>query len=164
MGRCRTHGRPGGGVVPGELVVVDFGALYEGYHSDMTRTLCVGEPATAQLRDMVDAVFASQRSGVRAVRAGASAESVDVACRQSLVESGYGEAFVHGTGHGVGLQIHEAPSLGAGSTDILEQGAVVTVEPGAYLPGIGGVRIEDTVVVTSEGARPLTKSTKDLTL
>ena len=150
-------------IVPGELVVIDFGALYDGYHSDMTRTLCVGEPSS-ELADLVDAVFAAQRAGVRALRAGVRAEDVDTACRESMAESGYGEAFVHGTGHGVGLEIHEAPSLGPGSADTLEVGAVVTVEPGAYVSGVGGARIEDTIVVTDAGARPLTKSTKDLTL
>jgi Xaa-Pro aminopeptidase len=150
-------------IVPGELVVIDFGALCDGYHSDMTRTLCVGEPSS-ELADLVDAVFAAQRAGVRAVRAGVRAEDVDTACRESMAESGYGGAFVHGTGHGVGLEIHEAPGLGPGSADILEAGAVVTVEPGAYVSGLGGARIEDTIVVTDAGARALTKSTKDLTL
>jgi Xaa-Pro aminopeptidase len=161
---ARPHARPTDKhIVPGELVVIDFGALYDGYHSDMTRTLCVGEPSS-ELSDLVDAVFAAQRAGVRAVRAGARAGEVDSACRESLTESGYGEAFLHGTGHGVGLEIHEAPSLGPGSADTLDAGAVVTVEPGAYLPGVGGARIEDTIVVTDAGARALTKSTKDLTL
>ncbi|MGO9559093.1 MAG: M24 family metallopeptidase [Acidimicrobiales bacterium] len=151
-------------VGPGELVVVDFGALVDGYHSDMTRTLCVGGVRSAELSDLLEAVLASQRAGVRALRPGVSGADVDDACRSSLVDDGYGELFVHGTGHGVGLEIHEAPAVAPGSTDILTEGAVVTVEPGAYVAGLGGVRIEDTLVVTATGARPLTKSTKDTTL
>lgn len=151
-------------IEPGELVVVDFGALVDGYRSDMTRTLCVGTPREAALVDLLDAVLAAQRAGLRAVRPGATGGDVDAACRDALEAAGYGEAFLHGTGHGVGLDIHEAPVLGPGATDILVPGSVVTVEPGAYLAGTGGARIEDTVVVTESGARPLTKSTKDCTL
>jgi Xaa-Pro aminopeptidase len=155
------HARPGGRAVgSGELVVVDFGATVDGYRSDMTRTLCVGE-LSGELAELLDAVLAAQRAGLRAVRAGATGGDVDAACRGSLAEAGYGAAFVHATGHGVGLEIHEAPALAKGSTDILEPGAVVTVEPGAYLAGRGGARIEDTVVVGAAGSRPLTKSTKD---
>lgn len=160
MPHARPSARPIG---EGELVVVDFGAVVDGYRSDMTRTLCVGEPAPG-LAELVDAVFAAQRAGVRAVRAGVRAEEVDAACRRSLEEAGYGEAFLHSTGHGVGLEIHEAPAIAPGSADILLEHGVVTVEPGAYLPGRGGVRIEDTLVVTSNGARALTKTTKDHTL
>ena len=148
----------------GDLIVVDFGALVDGYHSDMTRTMCVGGVRSAELSDVLDAVLIAQRAGARSVRPGVSGADVDAACRESLTEAGYAELFVHGTGHGVGLEIHEAPAVAQGSTDILEEGAVVTVEPGAYLAGLGGVRIEDTLVVTSTGARPLTKSTKDTTL
>jgi Xaa-Pro aminopeptidase len=148
----------------GELVVVDFGAEVDGYRSDMTRTLCVGSVQSSELNDLLDAVLISQRAGVRAVRPGATGEEVDTACRESLEQAGYGELFVHGTGHGVGLEIHEAPAVSAGSTDILAEGAVVTVEPGAYVAGLGGVRIEDTLAVTAAGARPLTKSTKDTIL
>jgi Xaa-Pro aminopeptidase len=148
----------------GETVVIDFGALVDGYHSDMTRTLTVDRVRDPQLDELLDAVLIAQRAGVRTVRAGAEAAEVDGACRQSLQDAGLGDLFVHGTGHGVGLQIHEAPALGIGTTDILQEGSVVTVEPGAYLPGVGGVRIEDTLVVTASGARALTKSTKDTTL
>lgn len=151
-------------VEPGELVVVDFGAEVDGYRSDMTRTLCVGPPASSEMAELLDAVLMSQRAGVRALRPGATGEEVDAACRASLATAGCEELLTHGTGHGVGLQIHEAPAVGQGSADILPEGAVVTVEPGAYLPGAGGVRIEDTLVVTGSGARPLTKSTKDTIL
>ncbi|MHB1987500.1 MAG: M24 family metallopeptidase [Acidimicrobiales bacterium] len=159
------HARPSDRrVEPGAPVVVDFGALVDGYHSDMTRTFCVGSVTSGELRDLLDAVLISQRAGVRAARPGASGGEVDAACRESLSEAGYRELFVHGTGHGVGLEIHEAPAISAGSADILEEGAVVTVEPGAYVAGLGGVRIEDTLVVTSAGTRTLTKSTKDTIL
>jgi Xaa-Pro aminopeptidase len=151
-------------IAPGELIVVDFGAEVDGYRSDMTRTLCVGGVAAPELLDVLDAVLVAQRAGVRAVRPGVSGAEVDSACRDSLDRAGYSDLFVHGTGHGVGLEIHEAPAVAAGSTDILVEGAVVTVEPGAYLSGVGGVRIEDTLVVTATGARTLTKSTKDTIL
>jgi Xaa-Pro aminopeptidase len=149
---------------PGELVVIDFGAEVDGYRSDMTRTVCVGPLGSSELLDVLDAVLIGQRAGVRSLRPGATGGDVDAACRESLTRAGFGELFLHGTGHGVGLQIHEAPAIAAGATDILVEGAVVTVEPGAYLPGVGGVRIEDTLVITATGARALTKSTKDTIL
>jgi len=159
------HARPTNRrVEPGELVVIDFGATVEGYRSDMTRTVSVGPPRSAELRELLEAVLTAQRAGVRAVAAGVSAAAVDEACRESLASVGLAEAFLHGTGHGVGLEIHEAPSVSPESTDILEAGAVVTVEPGAYLHESGGARIEDTLVVTATGSRLLTKSTKDYTL
>lgn len=158
------HARPTGREVGrGELVVVDFGALVDGYHSDMTRTLCVGEPPD-DLAALVEAVLASQRAGLHRVAEGVSAGEVDEASRASLTEAGYGPLFLHSTGHGVGLEIHEAPAVANGSADILSAGSVVTVEPGAYQHDRGGARIEDTVVVTATGARVLTKSTKDYTL
>ncbi len=159
------HARPSQRQIePGELVVLDFGALVDGYHSDMTRMFCVGEVASDRMTEMLDAVLAAQRAGVRLVRAGAACVEVDAACRQSLEEADLAELFTHGTGHGVGLEIHEAPSLGKTSTDVLEEGDVVTVEPGVYVPDLGGVRIEDTLAVTATGSRPLTKSTKDTTI
>jgi Xaa-Pro aminopeptidase len=151
-------------IAPGELVVIDFGAEVDGYRSDMTRTVCVGPLRSPELLDMLDSVLIAQRAGVRTLQPGATGGQVDAACRESLTKAGFGELFLHGTGHGVGLQIHEAPAIAQGGTDILTEGAVVTVEPGAYLPGVGGVRIEDTLVVTATGARALTKSTKDTIL
>jgi Xaa-Pro aminopeptidase len=151
-------------VEPGELVVVDFGATVDGYRSDMTRTLCVGEARSSELRDLLEAVLAAQRAGVLALKAGVKGGEVDAACRESLIAAGLGDAFSHGTGHGVGLEVHEGPSVSQESTDILEEGSVVTVEPGAYLYPSGGARIEDTLVVTSGGSRLLTKSTKDYVL
>ncbi len=149
---------------PGELVVVDFGAQVDGYCSDMTRTLCVGEPASPTARRMVEVVAESQRAGVASVGAGVAAQAVDEACRSVIGEAGWADAFLHSTGHGVGLEVHEAPRVASTSTDTLEPGHVVTVEPGVYLPEHGGVRIEDTVVVTSGGCRTLTNAPKDLIL
>ena len=150
-------------VAEGDLVVVDFGAVVDGYRSDMTRTFAVGALGPG-MQELLDAVFASQRAGVHAIAGGVTGDAVDGACRTSLTEAGFGDAFLHSTGHGVGLEIHEAPAVARGTADILPVGAVVTVEPGAYLAGRGGVRIEDTVVVTESGCRPLTKSTKDYVL
>jgi len=161
---AKPHARPTDRVVArGELVVVDFGATVDGYHSDMTRTFSIGDP-DAELARLVEAVASAQRAGVRAVTAGASGEAIDTICREILSEAGLGEFFLHSTGHGVGLEIHEAPAVAQGSADILSVGSVVTVEPGAYLTGRGGVRIEDTVLVGASSGRPLTKSTKDYTL
>jgi Xaa-Pro aminopeptidase len=151
-------------IEPGELVVVDFGAMVDGYRSDMTRTLCVGEVRSNELRNLLEAVLAAQRAGVLALKAGVKGGEVDAACRESLTASGLSDAFAHGTGHGVGLEVHEGPSVSQDSTDILEEGVVVTVEPGAYLYPTGGARIEDTLVVTAGGSRLLTKSTKDYVL
>jgi Xaa-Pro aminopeptidase len=113
---------------------------------------------------MWDVVAESQRAGVAAVRPGVACVEVDRACRDVIAEAGWGDAFIHGTGHGVGLDIHEAPAVGATSTDTLEAGHVVTVEPGVYLPEHGGVRIEDTVVVTETGCELLTHAPKELVL
>jgi Xaa-Pro aminopeptidase len=160
---ARPHARPSARpITEGELVVLDFGALVDGYHSDMSRTVCVGEPANPTLLRMVEAVTASQAAGVAAVRAGAKAAHVDATCRRVLAEYQWEEAFLHGTGHGVGLDIHEAPGVNAVSVATLAAGQVVTVEPGVYLPEHGGVRIEDTLVVTEEGSVPLTHAPKDL--
>ena len=143
----------------GEAVVVDFGALVDGYRSDMTRTL--GAAADAVLARAWAAVAEAQEAGVAAVAAGSLAADVDRACRETITHHGFGDAFVHPTGHGVGLDIHEAPAVSATSTDTLSTGHVLTVEPGVYLPDIGGVRIEDTVVVTEGGCLPLTHAPKE---
>jgi Xaa-Pro aminopeptidase len=156
------HHQPGARLIEaGEPVVLDFGALYDGYCSDMTRTVWVGGVRHPDLRRAVEVVLESQAAGVAAVRSGVAARQVDRACRGVIEAAGWGDRFVHGTGHGVGLDIHEAPSVAATSTDTLQAGHVVTVEPGVYLPGLGGVRIEDTVVVTEDGCRPLTATMKD---
>ena len=146
----------------GDLVVIDFGALVDGYHSDMTRTIAVGGRSAldSTQRRMLEVVGEAQAAGVAAVRDGAEARAVDAACREVIAAAGWGEAFVHGTGHGVGLDIHEDPRVSGTSAATLAAGHVVTVEPGVYLPGHGGVRIEDTVVVTPSGCRTLTRAPK----
>jgi Xaa-Pro aminopeptidase len=157
---ARPHARPGSRtIVEGDLVVTDFGALVDGYHSDMTRTHAVGDVDDTQQR-MLDVVAESQAAGVAAVRAGATVEHVDRACRQVIEDAGWGDAFVHGTGHGVGLEIHEGPRVSSAVAATLAAGHVVTVEPGVYLPEHGGVRIEDTVVVTADGCDTITLAPK----
>lgn len=159
---AKPHHRPASAAIePNAPIVIDFGALVDGYCSDMTRTVWTGRLDDPTMKRAVDVVLASQAAGVAAVRPGIAASEVDKACRDVISEAGWADAFVHGTGHGVGLDIHEAPSVAATSTDTLEPGHVVTVEPGVYLPGLGGVRIEDTVVVTEDGCRPLTNTPKD---
>jgi Xaa-Pro aminopeptidase len=155
------HARPGDRALePGDLVVIDAGALVDGYRSDMTRTFTVGE-APARAAEIVGIATAAQAAGVAAVAGGVAVGDVDRACRDLITEAGYGDAFGHGTGHGVGLDIHELPAVRAGNTAILQPGQVITVEPGIYLPGFGGVRVEDLVVVTDTGCRPLTQFPKE---
>jgi Xaa-Pro aminopeptidase len=162
---AKPHARPSERrIQPGELVVVDFGALVDGYHSDMTRTVCVGPPNSPLREKMVATVTEAQAAGVAAVKAGVDARAVDRACREVIAEAGWADAFVHGTGHGVGLDIHEFPMINATATATLDAGYVVTVEPGVYLPEEGGVRIEDSVVVTNQGSRRLTNAPKDLVI
>jgi Xaa-Pro aminopeptidase len=146
----------------GDLLKIDFGARFDGYHSDMTRTFVVGSnPADWQV-EIHDLVFAAQRAGREALAPGADVVSVDAAAREIIVAAGHGEHFGHGLGHGVGLQIHEAPLLAATGSGRLAAGTPVTVEPGVYLEGLGGVRIEDTLVVTDDGPELLTLTTKEL--
>jgi Xaa-Pro aminopeptidase len=160
---AKPHARPGDrSIRAGDPVVVDFGAVFDGYRSDMTRTFCIGGDPTGELASVFEVVAESQRSGVRSVVPGVTAGSVDQVCREVIAASGWGERFEHGTGHGVGLDIHEEPSVGPGSTAILVPGTVVTVEPGVYLPGTGGVRIEDTLVVTEDASRSLTQFPKEV--
>ncbi|CCO08899.1 M24 family metallopeptidase [Desulforamulus hydrothermalis] len=144
---------------PGDFITMDFGAVYQGYHSDMTRTVVLGEPDEKQ-QEIYNIVLAAQLAGLAAVRPGVKAREVDEAARQVIERRGYGEYFGHGTGHGVGLAIHENPRLAAKDETVLQAGMVVTVEPGIYLPGWGGVRIEDSVLVTDEGCEVLTSSPK----
>jgi Xaa-Pro aminopeptidase len=160
---AKPHHRPGPRRIGhGDPVVVDFGATVEGYRSDMTRTFCVGAEPEGELGRIFDVVGASQAAGAAAVRPGTTAKEVDDVCRRIIADAGWAERFEHGTGHGVGLDIHEAPSVSQLGTAILAPGFVVTVEPGVYVPGHGGVRVEDTLVVTGDGARALTRFTKDI--
>ncbi|MBV8540791.1 MAG: aminopeptidase P family protein [Pseudonocardiales bacterium] len=145
----------------GDLLKLDFGALVEGYHSDMTRTVVLGAPAGWQ-RELYDLVAAAQAAGRVALRAGADVREVDAAARDVISRAGHGEDFMHGLGHGVGLQIHEAPALSQFGVGTLAVGMAVTVEPGVYLAGRGGVRIEDTLVVSDGEPELLTLTTKDL--
>jgi Xaa-Pro aminopeptidase len=143
------HHAPGGRPFQaGDLITVDCGARYEGYHADMTRTVVLGRPADWQ-RDVYQLVAAAQRAGIGAAVPGAAVADVDAAARDLITGAGHGEHFSHGLGHGVGLEIHEAPIMGRARPGRLEPGVPITVEPGVYLPGMGGVRIEDTLVVRS---------------
>ena len=145
----------------GDVVKVDFGCVVDGYHSDMTRTVAVGDP-DPRLVEIHDVVRGAQEAGVAATREGARAGDVDDAAREVIRAAGFGDRFGHSLGHGVGLEIHEGPGLRAGSDEAIPRGAVVTVEPGIYVPGLGGVRIEDMVEVTADGCRPLPRSPRGL--
>ena len=155
------HARPTERVpARGDLVIVDFGAEVDGYRSDMTRTFVVGEP-DARARQMIDVVTSAQAAGVSAAGPGVTTSEIDRACRCRIDDAGMGEAFTHGTGHGVGLVIHEDPFIGRRTEGVLAPGHVVTVEPGVYFEGYGGVRVEDTLLITSDGARSLTNHPKE---
>ena len=159
---AEPHHEPGHRVLEeGDIVKLDMGALWAGYHADMTRTIAFGEPA-AELKKVHEIVKESQQAGIDAVREGVTGAEVDAAARGVIEGAGYGERFSHGLGHGVGLEIHEGPRLGREFDHVLPVGAVVTVEPGIYIPGLGGVRIEDMVEVTDDGCRVLGTSTRDL--
>ncbi|MFD4367662.1 M24 family metallopeptidase [Rhodococcus sp. NPDC058521] len=158
------HHRPTDAVLAsGDFVKLDFGAQVAGYHSDMTRTFVLDRVSDWQ-RDVYDLVARSQAAGRAALEPGAEVASVDAAARRVIEDAGYGELFLHGLGHGVGLEIHEAPGIGKLGTGTLLCGAAVTVEPGVYFSGRGGVRIEDTLVVREQGPELLTLTTKDLTV
>lgn len=156
------HHRPTGRELqPGDLLKMDFGAECGGYHSDMTRTMVLGEPAGWQ-RDLYDLVAEAARLGRQALAPGADVVAVDRASREHIAAAGRAEEFSHGLGHGVGLEIHEAPMLSPLGAGTLAESMPVTVEPGVYLAGRGGVRIEDTLVVRAGGAEALTATTRDL--
>jgi Xaa-Pro aminopeptidase len=140
---------------------MDFGCAVDGYHSDMTRTVSFGDP-DPKLRDIHALVLRAHLAGLDAVRAGVTGGAADEAARAVIREAGFGERFGHSLGHGVGLEVHEAPSLRQRSDEVLPRDTVVTVEPGVYVPGLGGVRIEDAVVVGTDAARPLPRSPKEL--
>jgi Xaa-Pro aminopeptidase len=161
------HHAPGGRAFEaGDLITIDCGARYAGYHADMTRTVALGQPAGWQ-RDIYDLVAAAQQAGITAARAGTDVCTVDAAARDMIAGAGHGDHFQHGLGHGVGLEVHEDPIIGYGRTGTLTDRTPITVEPGIYLPGRGGVRIEDTLVVRSGAgaagaADLLTTTTREL--
>jgi Xaa-Pro aminopeptidase len=147
----------------GDFLILDFGAVVDGYHSDMTRTLVMGKP-TDSMKRVYDAVWSANTDALRAVRAGITGKLLDSVARSTLEAWGYNDYFKHGLGHGVGLEVHESPTLSvkAESSPTLREHMVVTIEPGVYIPGKFGVRIEDMVVVTKSGCVNLTKTPKTL--
>ncbi|MDI6831812.1 MAG: M24 family metallopeptidase [Actinomycetota bacterium] len=149
-----VHARPSRSRLTG-AAIIDWGVVHEGYRTDCTRTLAVGRVPT-ELRRAHALVLEAQERALEVARQGVRAREVDGAARELIEKAGYGKAFGHGLGHGVGLEVHERPHVGAASRDVLEEGMVFTVEPGIYLPGVGGVRVEDMAVVTRDGAEILT--------
>ena len=147
----------------GDIVKIDFGALANGYHTDTTRTLAFGDP-DPRLVEIHDLVWRAQQAGIDAARAGVRAGDLDATVRSVIAEAGHGEHYAHSLGHGVGLQIHEAPFLRPASDSVVPAGAVVTIEPGVYIPGWGGVRIEDQVEVTADGCRPMSTLDRGLVI
>jgi Xaa-Pro aminopeptidase len=159
---ARPHHRSGEGALADGLLLMDYGCVVDGYHSDMTRTVWVGDGGDEEMDRVHRAVAESNAAGIAAIAPGVRAHDVDEACRAVLRGYDYEDLFVHSTGHGVGLEIHEAPWVRRNSDDVLEPGHVVTVEPGVYIPGHGGVRIEDMVLVTEDGGDVLTHSSKEM--
>ena len=156
------HGVPDETVVKnGDFITMDFGAVYKGYHSDMTRTVAVGE-VTEEQKTVYETVLKAQKKALSVLKKGLPCSEADKAARDIIDNAGYGDYFGHSTGHGVGVEIHENPTLAPKSTDILEIGDVVTVEPGIYLPGKFGIRIEDMALITENGYENLTSSPKEL--
>ncbi|WP_071460097.1 M24 family metallopeptidase [Bacillus massilinigeriensis] len=145
----------------GDLVTMDYGAYYNGYISDITRTVAVGEPS-AKLREIYEVVREAQLRGLQGLKPGMTGREADALTRDYISSKGYGEYFGHSTGHGIGLEVHEGPSLSMKSDSVLEPGMAVTVEPGIYIPNVGGVRIEDDTIITKDGNEKLTHSTKEL--
>lgn len=145
----------------GDFVTLDFGCIFEGYASDITRTVVLGK-ATEKQKRIYDLVLAAQKKACRSVKPGLACSRLDAVPRDMIMKAGYGDYFGHGLGHGIGMQVHDNPSLSPRSTDVLSEGMVVTIEPGIYIPNWGGVRIEDDVLVTGSGGQVLSKSPKEL--
>ncbi|WP_088035723.1 M24 family metallopeptidase [Evansella clarkii] len=145
----------------GELVTLDFGAYYKGYCSDITRTLAVGNPSD-ELKKIYNTVLEAQIKGVEGIKPGMTGKEADALTRDHITDKGYGQYFGHSTGHGLGMEVHEGPGLSYKSDTVLEPGMVVTVEPGIYIAGLGGTRIEDDIVITENGNEILSKSSKEL--
>ena len=151
-------------IQPGEPITIDIGAKWQGYCTDMTRTVCLG-PAPDKLKEIYEIVLRAQEAVEQALKPGMTGQQADAIARDIIKEAGYGDNFGHGTGHGIGLEVHEPPGLSpARGEDVLKPGMVFSVEPGIYLPGWGGVRIEDLVLMTEDGAEVLSKSPKRLEL
>ena len=144
-----------------DIITIDFGIMYKGFCSDMTRTFFLGE-ANDKLTEIYQVVLKANEHAIQACRPGISGEAIDAVAREVIASAGYGPFFIHGTGHGLGLDIHEEPYVRPGSKTIMEPGMIVTIEPGIYIEGLGGVRIEDVVLITEHGAEVLTKSPKHL--
>lgn len=160
---CMPHGEASGKVIEnGDFVTIDFGCVFEGYCSDMTRTLVMGE-ASARQKEIYDIVLLAQSKAIEAIKPGVLCKDIDKIARDIITDAGFGENFGHSLGHSLGIEIHESPNFSQKSEDICEIGNVITVEPGIYIDGFGGVRIED-VVVIGESMQNLTKSCKDLTI
>lgn len=147
-------------IARGELVTMDFGAVCAGYHSDITRTICVGR-ADARQREIYDAVLSAQMRALAALRPGVTGIEVDRIARDSLAEKNFEQYFGHGLGHSLGLEIHEEPRLSKAGKHIMQPNMLITDEPGVYIPGWGGIRIEDTVLITADGSEPLTRAPKE---
>ena len=158
----RPHAVPGDQVVDaGMFITMDFGCKVEGYCSDMTRTVALGQP-TQEMESVYNAVLAAQKAGINAARAGVAGQEIDGAARKVLQEAGYGEYFSHGFGHSLGVDIHESPNASSRETRPMPAGAVISAEPGVYIPGRFGVRIEDVLILNETGCEDITRSPKDL--
>jgi len=158
----RPHAIPGPRKIQrGEFVTMDFGCVYGGYCSDMTRTVAIGEP-TEEMKKVYHIVLEAQLAGIAAARAGVPGKSIDAAARKVIEEAGYGEYFGHGYGHSVGIEIHESPNANTRDESLMPVGAAVSAEPGIYLPGKFGVRIEDVTILTENGCIDITQSPKEL--
>lgn len=159
---CDCHYKPDSTKIrKGQIVLIDWGARVEGYISDLTRVVFTGK-IPPKIGEIYEIVRNAQTAGINALKVGVSYKSPDSAARKVIADAGYGERFVHGLGHGVGREVHEAPGLGAKGPGRLRSGMVVTVEPGIYLPGVGGVRIEDDILITADGPKRLSKLTSDI--
>lgn len=158
------HGATGGRQLKrGDILLFDMGVTVDGYHSDITRTFAIGE-ISDKMAEVYETVLEANRMAIAAVKPGAILADVDTAARQCIANRGYGEYFTHRVGHGLGIEVHEYPSIHGDNRDRLQEGMVITIEPGIYLPGIGGVRIEDDVHVTASGVEVLTSYPKQLTI
>ena len=147
--------------INGDFIVMDFGALYNGYHADMTRTLVVGKP-TSKHKEIYDIVLESHLNGINTAKAGIPCCDVDFACRSIIENKNYGEYFTHSTGHGIGLEVHTLPRVHKTNKEILQSNHIITIEPGIYIPNWGGVRIEDDCLIEKNCCKPLNKSSKEL--